>query len=154
MVGELHEFSKTEMFKGGGVGQPGNVLRALGEGFMFRKAVLKSVEYDAEEGEYVTTYVGGELQLTPQGPWLHRGHLRARDITAVNRSVFDHTTGELTFVLEFYGQFANRPSLYFHVMASYQGAPEFKYDDEGNPVFQRGTEFDATITISNEDLSP
>jgi len=143
-----------EMFKGGGPGQAGNTLMALGYGFIFNKAVLQSVTVSPETGPagetiYITTYTGGELTLNSKGPWLDSGILKAKQITATNES-YVTAAGELVFEITFSGSFSKAPgasgTVTFEVVAMYQGTPEVKYEN-GVPVFQRGTDFDVTITI-------
>ncbi len=133
-----------EMFKGGGPGQPGNTLMATGQGFMFNQATLESTEPGPGPNQWTTTYVDGRLTLNSQGPWLERKALKASDITAINVSSYDQTTGELEFELTFSGYFDNQPDLYFEVVATYFGVPEM------NPDFQRDWEFDVTITLGGE----
>jgi hypothetical protein len=135
-----------EMFKGGGHGQPGNTLMALGEGFHFKKATLESTYFDPGANRWITTYVDGELTLNSKGPWLHHGILRARNITATNSSFFDPNSGVLDFVLTFSGEFDNRPGVTFEIEASYNGIPEIEYEGD-QPIFMRGYDFDAIITI-------
>jgi hypothetical protein len=146
--------SWTEKFQGGGPGQPGNVLKALGQGFIFQHAELEEAVPD-EYGYYTTTYLGGELTLDPSGPWaklFKKGKLRATGIEAKNNSDFDPGTGWLWFQLMFEGEFDNEPGLYFCVLAEYDGTPEFKYDEFGTPVFQRGfpPEFWVKIKIQQD----
>ena len=133
-----------EMFKGGGEGQPGNTLMAVGQGFVFKKAVLYET-VEVGPGQYTTTYVKGDLMLNSSGPWLNKGKLRDTKIVAVNQSTKDGS-GRLVFDLTFTGQFDNT-GVFYQVTAHYDGTPEVKYDDYGNPVFQRDYEFDATIEI-------
>ncbi len=147
--GDFMTKSWKEMFKGGGPGQPGNTLMALGEGFHFKKATLESTYFDEIDQRWITTYVGGELLLNSRGPWLSRGKLLARDITATNSSAFNPDTGELDFVLTFSGQFENRPDVSFAVEARYLGVPEMEYDGDV-PIFQRGYDFSATITVDGQ----
>jgi hypothetical protein len=136
-----------EMFKGGGPGQVGNTLMALGEGFIFNQAKLQLVEAsDNPAYAYKTTYVGGKLTLNSSVDWLSSGILRATKITATNYSIQDPVTGELSFLITMAGDFDNAPYT-FAIEASYQGQPEVKYDDMGRPVFQRGTDFEVTIKI-------
>jgi hypothetical protein len=147
--GDFYTKFWKEMFKGGGPGQPGNTLMALGEGFIFNQAKLESVVVsDDPNYAYKTTYVGGKLTLNSSVPWLKSGILRATHVTAINYSSQNPPlTGELTFLIKLEGDFDNAP-YHFVIEASYQGQPEVKYDDLGNPVFQRGMDFEVTITIT------
>ncbi|MGB2908521.1 MAG: hypothetical protein WBB73_15565, partial [Candidatus Aminicenantaceae bacterium] len=96
---ELGDFEAKfwkEMFKGGGPGKPGNTLMAVGQGFIFKRAVLDSVDFFSEPGyEHATTYVGGVLILNSSGPWLNKGKLMDTGIMALNNSIFDAATGNL-----------------------------------------------------------
>ncbi len=139
-----------EMFKGGGPGQPGNTLMAVGQGFIFKKAVLNDT-VAVGPGQHTTTYVMGELMLNSSGPWLNKGKLKDTKIVALNQSTTDGE-GWLSFELTFSGRFDNT-GVYYQVTATYEGTPEVKYDDYDNPVFQRDYEFDATIAISDTAFS-
>lgn len=149
--GDFYTKFWKEMFKGGGPGQVGNTLMALGEGFIFNQAKLQSVEASDLAGyTYKTTYVGGKLTLNSSGPWLESGKLRATHVTAINYSTQDPPlTGELTFLIKLEGDFDKVP-YHFVIEATYIGQPEVKYDDLGNPVFQRGMDFEVTITITQQ----
>lgn len=139
-----------EKFIGGGPGRPGNVLMAIGQGFVFQKGVLESVEAYGEEGwDYKTTYSGGMLTLNPTGPWLKRGMLKASNLTAENYSTVDGE-GNLHFRLLMAGTFDNAPYS-FEIQVTYDGTPEtyrIKYDEDGNPVFHAGTKYEVAITIT------
>jgi len=147
--GDFYTKFWKEMFKGGGPGQVGNTLMALGEGFIFNQAKLQSVEAsDDPNFMYKTTYVGGKLTLNSSVGWLKSGILRATKVTAVNYSSQNPPlTGELNFLIKLEGDFDNAP-YHFVIEATYTGQPEVKYDTLGNPVFQRGTDFEVTITIT------
>ena len=140
-----------EMFKGGGPGQIGNTLKALGDGFIFKQAKLDAI-LDMGGGTYITTYVGGVLNLNSSGPWLNFGKLKAVNVTATNTSTFDGATGILDFVIEFEGTFTH-PGVHFKLVASYHGNPEIKYNDEDKMVFQRGSDFDVKIIIDDEPVT-
>jgi len=155
--GDFYTKFWKEMFKGGFPGQPGNVLMALGEGYIFNQAKLVTVEPGAWGGlpndlnvyAYKSTYTGGMMTLNPSGPWCDSGTLKAKNVTAINYSNQDPVlTGILYFHLTIMGDFSNAPYS-FVIDALYSGQPEVKYDETtGLPVFQRGMDYDVTITIS------
>jgi len=145
-----------EKFKGGGPGQPGNVLQAVGEGFTLNNAVLDSVVLSGVD-EYTSTYVNGKLVLT-NGPWkpllkeLKTGVLKCSDVTAVNVSAFDNATGVLKFELTLTGTF-DKTDITFKAVATYKGTPEVHIDENGIPIYQRDSAanaetFDVTIEIT------
>ena len=148
--GDFYTKFWKEMFKGGGPGQVGNTLMALGEGFIFNQAKLQLVEAsDNPAYMYKTTYVGGKLTLNSSVPWLKSGILRATHVMATNYSIQDPVTGELSFLITLAGDFDKVPYT-FVIEATYQGQPEVKYNEMGIPVFQRGMDFEVTITISDK----
>ena len=156
-----------EKFFGGGPGQPGNVLMAKGKGFMLQNMVLQEVApcdsgdcglpaedpCYATDWEYKTTYEGGMLTLNSKGPWLDKGMLKAKGLTATNYSRGRGEDGNLQFCLVIAaGEFRNAQDFTFNAVARFDatsdpGNYQFKVDDEGNPVFQRGYSFDALIEI-------
>ncbi len=141
-----------EMFKGGGPGQPGNVLKAIGDGFVFKHAVLEGEGALTDpDYQYATMYVGGKLTLNSSGPWLNKGQLRARDITAHNFFTWDKS-GDLHFELRFEGMFEDT-GIYFQVLAWYDGQPEMKGWGNTSYEFQRGTDFHAKIIISATEIT-
>ncbi len=155
--GDFYTKFWKEIFKGGGPGQPGNTLQALGEGYIFNQARLVTVEAgaflvgtDPFNYAYKSTYTGGKLTLNPSGPWCDAGALKARNVTAVNYSSQDPPlTGILKFHLVIEGDFFNAPGYHFVIDATYEGQPEVKYDETtGLPVFQRGMDYEVTITIT------
>jgi hypothetical protein len=153
--GDFYTKFWKEMFKGGEPGADGNTLQAVGEGFVFKKAVLlETVPVPVETVDkcagfdYRTTYKKGQLQLNASGPWLDRGLLRASGIEATNCSKTTGTNKEiLEFRLSFEGVFDNAENCKFSVEATYSGTPEVKFDEVDAPVFQRGTDYDAEIKI-------
>jgi len=163
---EGHFYTKfwKEMFKGGFPGQPGNVLMALGEGYIFNQAKLVTVEPGAWGGlpndlnvyAYKSTYTGGMMTLNPSGPWCDSGTLKAKNVTAVNYSSQDPVlTGILKFHLTIEGDFDNAPGYHYVVEATYDGQPEVKYDElTGQPCFQRGMDYEVTINITGPAESP
>jgi hypothetical protein len=146
-----------EKFFGGAPGQPGNVLMAIGEGFVFQNAVLKEVvgpitrPWCTDLGgvaRYQTTYEGGMLTLNSSGPWLEKGSLKAKNVTATNFSCHDVYGNLLGFRLVMSGKFETT-EYYFNIVAFFDVNPdnyEVKNDDNG-VVFQRGYDFDARIII-------
>ena len=147
-----------EKFFGGGPGQPGNVLMAIGQGFVFQNAVLQEVvPYDIPgwctdlEGvvSYQTTYEGGMLTLNSSGPWLKKGSLKAKNVTATNISCHDGSGNLLGFELTMEGPF-NKSAYFFDITASFTVTPdnyEVKTDSRNGVVFQEGYDFESTITI-------
>ena len=150
------KFWKEEFF-GGGPGQPGNSLMAIGQGFVFQNAVLQEVvsctpciygECAIFSFRCETTYEGGMLTLNSGGPWLGKGSLKATNITAFNLSYHDADGNLLEFVLTMMGQF-NKSGYGFLIVAGFVATPdnyEVKVDSDG-VVFQVGNDFDAVIWI-------
>jgi len=157
-----------EKFFGGGPGQPGNVLMAVGQGFILQNVVLQSVEEctgDADQwcglasgdpcysGQwtYKTTYEGGFLRLNSKGPWLKKGKLKdATDLQATNYSYVD-LDGNLHFCLTINGEFDRMPEYSYEIEATFDGTPnnyQMKHDEYG-PVYQRGYDSNAEITITD-----
>ncbi len=103
----------------------------------------------ATDWEYKTIYEGGMLTLNSKGPWLDKGMLKAKgDLHATNYSKTDEN-GNLHFCMVITGEFRNAPYS-FTALAEFDGSIQeyqFKQDDEGKPVFQRGYDFDAMIEI-------
>lgn len=154
-----------EMFKGGYPGKPGNVLQALGEGFIFNQAKLVNVvpwaapapgSSDINVYAYKSTYGGGMLTLNPSGPWCDAGTLKATSMSITNYSSQDPPlTGILKFHLVITGTFDNAPDYNFIVHAQYEGQPEVKYDPyTGLPAFQRGMDADVAIEITGPAAAP
>ncbi len=148
------DFNSTfwkEKFKGGTPGAPGNVLMAVGQGFLIKQAVLDDI-LPAESGsgnctrDWETTYEGGVLVLTSSGPWLNKGKLTATNLTVTNCSYSVGEDGLLDFEIIFSGKFDNA-ELFFDVIANYSDVPAIKYC-AGGPVFQKGSYLDIAITIS------
>jgi hypothetical protein len=139
-----------EKFFGGGPGQPGNVLMAVGQGFVFQHAELQSAGASLDpEFQYETVYEGGQLILNSKGPWLAKGKpYKAKGLRAVNYSTFDGDTGFLKFKLVVDGEFKDGNC--FQVIATYAGYPRVQIDESGQYVFQGDTMFEADITIPCE----
>ena len=148
-----------EKFFGGRPGAPGNVLMAIGEGFVFQNAVLEGVVINPDGippwclalgglASYVTRYEGGMLTLNSSGPWLKKGSLKATDVTATNTSCHDGGGNLLGFKLTMEGPL-DKSTYSFIIDASFDVTPdnyEVKMDADG-VVFQVGYDFDATITL-------
>ena len=143
-----------EKFEGGGPGQEGNELFAAGQGFIFKDATLAEVSCTfPPTGEIVctTTYIGGELLLNSDGPWIKeekenhkQGGLRATDITATNHSILNPSTGEVDFTLTFSGSFDNNDAACYSVTAHYVGNPTL-IPNESNPILQKDAYFTEVI---------
>ena len=156
-----------EKFFGGGPGELGNVLMAKGQGFMLQNVKLQeAVECDTlgcgldiehpcygQDWQFMTTYEGGMLTLNSKGPWLDKGMLKAKGlITATNYSRHDAEGNLSGFCMVITGEFRNAP-YGFNAWALFEVTEDnyqFKQDDEGNPVFQRGYDFDALIEILDD----
>lgn len=145
-----------EKYFGGGDGKPGNVLMAVGKGFIFQNAVLTKVETGTvpipyteggSQSGYVTTYEGGQLVLNPRGPW--KDIIILSDVTATNMSGRDGE-GYLFFTLTFSGE--DLKSGAFVDVTAWFYANDENYEKQvtrkGKPVFQRGYGFDAEIEIT------
>ena len=156
-AGDFYTKFWKEVFKGGGPGQAGNGLMALGEGYIFNQAKLVTVEgggftvgTDPFTYAYKSTYTGGKMTLNPSGPWCDAGTLKGKNVTAINYSYQDPPLiGVLKFHLTIEGDFANAPGFHFVIDATYEGQPEVMYGKTtGLPVFQRGMDYEVTITIT------
>jgi hypothetical protein len=146
-----------EKFFGGGPGEPGNTLMAIGKGFVFQNAVLVEGPSPVDglpdwcQGlggvvAYETPYEGGMLTLNPSGPW--RKNFKAKDVTATNTSCHDANGNLLGFRLAMDGAF-DRPPYCFSIDASFNVTPDnYKVKrDSDRVVFQIGYDFDALIDI-------
>jgi hypothetical protein len=144
-----------EKYFGGDDGSPGNVLMAVGEGFVFQNAVLESVvvgmvpipgQVGMQPG-WVTTYTGGRLTLNPSGPWDDK--IILRDVTATNMSSRDGN-GYLFFTLSFSGTDPKSGATVDVTATFYANDDNYekKETKKGKPVFQRGYDFDAEIEIT------
>jgi hypothetical protein len=144
-----------EKYFGGGDGKAGNVLMAVGEGFDFQNAVLESVSGPflftgtgpcggTNLGVYHTNYTGGRLTLNPSGPW--RDNIIVRDIPALNISGLDN--GKRFFILSFLG--TSESGVDVDVTATWcetDNNYERQVTKNGKPVFQKGSDLNADITI-------
>jgi hypothetical protein len=143
-----------EKFIGGGHGAPGNILMAIGQGFVFQNAVLEKAEprYDTTGNfviGYKTTYTGGRLTLNSRGPWLNKKKYQVTDIEAINESTRD-ADGNLYFTLSFSGP-DKKAGVWVDVTVSFVATAEnyeIKYDEDGTLDFHRGFDFNADIEIT------
>jgi hypothetical protein len=157
-----------EKFFGGGPGEPGNVLMAVGEGFVFQNAVLAAGDkpvgpcsdnvVTCPEGAsfYVrTTYEHGRLTLNSSPKlWLTKGSLQAKDVTAVNTSYHDLNFNLLGFDMTMFGEFDNSPTIHYDIKANFVVTPDnYKPPalDKDGVLMQKGYYFGAEITIDNLD---
>jgi hypothetical protein len=162
-----------EKFFGGGPGQEGNTLMAIGQGFVFQNAILtvgpvplmKKPEWCDGAVAYETIYANGRLTLNSSGPWLTKGTLIDRDVIAVNTSCHTQDGALLGFRLkigidpdnEVFEQFAELPytvEANFDIEFDADGLPtNYKiFEDEDGITVQKGYYFGATITIESPDL--
>jgi hypothetical protein len=155
-----------EKFFGGGPGELGNVLMAKGQGFMLQNVALIEEPIScttegcglptddpcyATDWTYKTVYDGGMLTLNSKGPWLDKGMLKAKGFTATNYSRHDVDGNLIGFCMVIAGEFRNAPYS-FNAWALFDVTEDnyqFKQDEDGKPVFQRGYDFDALIDISD-----
>ena len=86
-----------EPFYGGGPGQPGNELSGGGLGYTFYDIILQSVVTGTPPYDYQTTFTGGDLVLTSEGPWGGDATITLDTIT--QNSFLDSQSGALTFDL-------------------------------------------------------
>ncbi len=138
-----------EKFMGGGPGQPGNILMAVGQGFVFQHGILETaVPSDIQGWDWKSTYTGGMLTLNSSGPWLKKGNLQAKNLVAANYSHIDED-GNLHFQLAMTGSF-EKTNYSFEIQASFSGTPdtyEIKYDEYGNFEYQAGIDYDVVMRI-------
>jgi hypothetical protein len=147
-----------EKFQGGGPGKLGNVLMAIGEGFVFQNAVLAvSPEpqplhdwCDDLGGAFtlMTVYNGGMLTLNPSGPW--KKNYKAKNVTAINFSCHAADYSLLGFRLLVEPTPFERPAgSQFRIEAGFDVMDdnyEIKVDPNDGMVFQRGYD-DLFVTI-------
>ena len=142
----------TEKFFGGDHGEPGNVLMAVGEGFVFQNAVLTEepvvVEHPESPSGYAweTTYTGGMVTFNKKGPWGE--NYKLRDVTATNISWRDEQ-GYPHFRLRI-THYDDESELTFHIYVTFDADSEnykIQENGSGDPVFQTGYGFGATIYI-------
>lgn len=142
-----------EKFFGGypPAGQPGNVIMAVGQGFVLQNAVLAEGDkpvWAAIEGNFVcygggcpelpesliippntayvveTIYENGRLTLNSSlKKWLTKGSLQHKDVTATNWSFHDTNWNLLGFIMKMNGEFDNSPNTY-DITATFTIAPD------------------------------
>lgn len=140
-------------------GDIGNVLMAIGKGFTLQNVVLTAPPTTDTSGfntdwcvgglALKTVYTQGRLTLNSSGPWLKRGTLIDRDVTATNISCHKGD-GSLAFRLKIVGTFKEFGGVPYSVETTFNSAEnryELLYDDDGNNIGHRGYDFGATITI-------
>ena len=136
-----------EKYHGGGPGQIGNVLLAVGNGFKFNHATIADPPVIGSilcgDPGWVTEYVGGDLILT-KGPWLNKGMLKALNVEATNRSGLN-SDGKKCFNIWIRGDFEGGN---YHFDAEVSWTEDETNYEELPGVFQRGTDpKDAWIEI-------
>lgn len=143
----------------GDPGQMGNVLMAIGQGFILQNAVLTVAPVPTTTDEtswcngvaLTTIYEKGRMTLNPSGPWLKKGTLIDRDVKAINISCHDTEWKLLGFRLKIEGIFEKFAQLPYSVEASFDATPDnyvAPYLDEDGIMVQKGYGFGATITIN------
>ena len=141
---------------------------AIGKGFTLQNVVLDQIMGECAtelceipsdslcypgQYKYITKYTGGFLRLNkgPRKLWVTKGKLKDTDLTLTNYSAHNPDGSLAHFCLVMNGEFDNAPEYTpYSVIATFDVGEDnyqFKYDDEGNPVFHRGYDFDAVITI-------
>ena len=146
------KFWKEKFIGTNGPGETGNILMAVGKGWVFQNARLTEVTPVTCDGgpmnpctgdwQYISTYKGGRLTIKKDGK---RGkNLKASNIVATNYSKTDGTT--LKFNLSLLGTFNDGST--FIVAVEYTGEPLIQVDDiTGDQVYQRGEGNDMKGTI-------
>jgi len=130
-----------EYFLGGGEGQDGNELEAIGDGFELDGALLDEVENPGPDS-YKTLYTGGTLVLENSTglPWYNDLSSDGTfefllDPIVVYTNKADYPP-DLAFTIEASGALQNYPGYRIDLSASYKGEPLFGEDDipEGGTV--------------------
>ena len=140
-----------EKFVGGRPGAVGNVLMAVGDGFVFQNAILANVvgPYSASsecEGcvYYITTYSNGQLTINPNGPC---GKFKGIIPAATNFSyhLADGTLMKFDLHIPEKGVTAK--------WSNYGNNYRMQIDEYGAYVFQTGDDFDS-ISLTCEPPAP
>ena len=124
-----------EYFLGGGEGQDGNELEAIGDGFELYGASLDEVE-ETGPGSYKTLYVGGTLVLEnlDRLPW-YKDPSSYEPFMFLLDPIVVYTTKtvdppNLSFTIEASGALQNDPGYRIELSASYSGVPDLILDDQ------------------------
>lgn len=124
-----------EYFLGGGEGQDGNELEAIGDGFELDGALLDEVENPGPDS-YKTLYTGGTLVLENSTglPWYNDlssdGTFEfLMDPIVVYTNKADYPP-DLAFTIEASGALQNDPRYRIDLSASYSGVPDPILDDQ------------------------
>jgi len=124
-----------EYFLGGGEGQDGNELEAIGDGFELDGALLDEVENPGPDS-YKTLYTGGTLVLENSTglPWYNDlssdGTFEfLMDPIVVYTNKADYPP-DLAFTIEASGALQNDPRYRIDLSASYSGVPDLILDDQ------------------------
>jgi hypothetical protein len=139
------KFWKEKFVGANGPGHLGNILMAVGEGWVFQNARLTEVglsegdngvcESKCSDYRYYSIYEGGQLTLTKKGDWDE--NYKDSSITACNCSTFNNETQFLTYELTFAGDFKDGTP--YTVTVNYSGYPRIQVDDETeDPIYQKG----------------
>ena len=136
-----------EKFVGGRPGAVGNVLMAVGDGFVFQNAVLTNVAgpYGASDSDcsgciakYVTTYSNGQLTINPNGPC---GKFKGIIPAATNISYHDQDGNLMKFVLSIPEKGVTATWI------NYGNNYKMQTDEYGAYVYQMGSEFDSIMLL-------
>jgi|GEM_PF-2775858 len=124
-----------EYFLGGGEGQDGNELEAIGDGFELYGASLDEVE-ETGPGSYKTLYVDGTLVLQnlDRLPW-YKDPSSYEPFMFLLDPIVVYTTKtvdppNLEFTIEASGALQNDPRYRIDLSASYSGVPDLILDDQ------------------------
>ncbi len=125
-----------EYFLGGGEGQDGNELEAIGDGFELYGASLDEVE-ETGPGSYKTLYVDGTLVLenSIELPWYNDLSSDGTLFEFLLDPIVVYTTKtddppNLSFTIEASGALQNDPGYRIELSASYSGVPDLILDDQ------------------------
>jgi hypothetical protein len=134
-----------EKFVGGRPGAVGNVLMAVGDGFVFQNAILANVQGPWRANDldclgckikYITTYSNGQLTINPNGPC---GKFKGIIPAATNISLHDQDGNLMKFVLSIPEKGVTATWI------NYGNNYKMHTDEYGAYVYQMGSEFDSII---------